>query len=96
MPEADLVRNILKALRTRYPTGVFYKIHTGPYQERGVPDILGCVDGTFVGIEVKTPYNRKGTTRYQEVQLDRIHRAGGVSGVATSIKEALSIVANIK
>ena len=92
MSEATLVRKILKKLKSEYPTGAFYKIHTGPFQERGIPDIFGCLRGRFIAFEVKTPYNRKGATDYQKLQLSRISIAGGKATVITSVKEALEFL----
>lgn len=37
--------------------GLCYKIHGGDlYQETGIPDLLCCIHGIFVGIEVKDPH----------------------------------------
>ena len=87
--EANLVRKILQRLKSEYPMGVWYKIHTGPFQERGVPDILGCLRGRFIAFEVKTPDNKDGVTNYQKLQLDRIKSAEGKAVVVTSVKEVL-------
>lgn len=89
MSEADLVRRIIKALKKKYPKDVWYKIHVGIYQERGIPDILGCHCGRMIGIEVKLPENKKGTTPYQERQIHLITEAGGYATTVTSVKEAL-------
>lgn len=90
--EAVLVRKILQKLKAEYPMGVWYKIHTGPFQERGVPDIVGCLRGRFVAFEVKTPDNKDGVTNYQKLQLDRIASAEGKSTVVTSVKETLQFL----
>ena len=96
MSEKQLVIKIRKALKEQYPKDVYYKIHGGLSQERGMPDILGCHDGRFVGMEVKTPerFAKEGPTEYQKHQLARIKKAGGISGVVTSIHEALQLIAN--
>jgi len=91
--EADLVRKILKRLKAEYDMGVWYKIHTGPFQERGVPDIIGCLRGKFIAFEVKTPENKDGVTNYQRLQLDRIKSAEGKAIVVTSVKEVLKYLA---
>lgn len=48
----------------------------------GVPDILCCVSGTFVGIEVKRPESRNNVSKLQEYNLNLIEKAGGHSLVA--------------
>lgn len=48
----------------------------------GFPDLLACVNGRFVGIEVK--YDKNGTygvTKAQEMRLRHIMNAGGVACV---------------
>lgn len=50
---------------------------TGGYGASGVPDILACYKGRFIGIECKANGNK--TTALQEDNLARIKRAGGVA-----------------
>lgn len=90
--EAVLVRKILQKLKIEYPMGVWYKIHTGPFQERGIPDIIGCLRGRFIAFEVKTPDNKDGVTNYQKLQLSRISSAEGKPTVVTSVKEVLQFL----
>ncbi len=89
MTEAKLVTKIIKALKEKYPKDVWWKIHGGPYQERGIPDIIGCHQGRFIGLEVKLPESKKGLTKYQERQIHLIFEAGGYATKVTSVKEAL-------
>lgn len=89
MAEADLVRKILKALRKEHPKDTWWKIHVGPFQERGIPDIIGCHHGRFIGFEVKLPGKEKKLTMYQTRQLHLINEAGGYATTVTSVKEAL-------
>ena len=62
------------------------KIHGSAYMPAGTPDILACVRGTFVGIEVKKP---KGgvVSALQKLKIKQIRNAGGVALVATSVEE---------
>jgi hypothetical protein len=62
--------------------------------ERGISDIIGIRrrDGKFIAIEVKTPIRKKNLTLDQKVFLNTVKQFGGLSGVATSIDEALEIV----
>lgn len=45
------------------------------YTKCGVPDILACVNGRFVGIEVKTDKNKM--SKIQEYQAEKIKESGG-------------------
>ena len=51
----------------------------------GVPDLLACVHGKFIGIEVKTPNGR--TTKIQDYQIDQINKSGGIALVVTSLEQ---------
>ena len=67
MLEKEFQNRFLKKLRKR---GLFYKIWGGGYQESGIPDILGCYKGFFIGIELKT--NKGKVSELQKYQLKRI------------------------
>lgn len=89
-PEARLSRKIVVRLRA---LGAFVtKVHGGPMQTGGLPDIAGCYKKRFFGIEVKMP-GREGTlTPRQAAKLQAIQDAGGRVGVATSVFEAIEIM----
>ena len=53
--------------------------------QRGCPDILCCVHGQFIAIEVKAGRDR--VSAIQTEQLRRIYLAGGTTFVATNYKE---------
>ncbi|ROL55669.1 VRR-NUC domain-containing protein [Bacteroidetes/Chlorobi group bacterium Naka2016] len=59
----------------------------------GVPDILCCIDGRFVAIEVKA---KRAATALQKVNLERIQRAGGVGAVAYRLEDVQDLVRNIR
>lgn len=52
---------------------------TGGYGRSGVPDIIGCLDGMFFGIECKAGKNKP--TQLQVKNLRDIKKAGGVAMV---------------
>ncbi|OYQ68294.1 VRR-NUC domain-containing protein [Aerococcus sp. 1KP-2016] len=55
----------------------------------GTPDILACVNGYFVAIEVKKPSGGV-VSELQKFQIKKIQNAGGVAFVAKSIDEVKS------
>lgn len=59
----------------------------GAFAVHGVPDIICCVRGLFVGIEVKAPGKERTVTPNQRHHLDRIMDAGGIAIVATSVEQ---------
>ena len=92
MNEKAIVNAIKKAL-TKEGAWVV-KTHGSPFSS-GLPDIIACLNGYFIGIEVKKPETRGTVSPLQQVVLDRIADAGGVSGVATSVDEALELLRGI-
>jgi hypothetical protein len=56
----------------------------------GTSDLIGWKDGIFVAIEVKKP--GKDATPLQQAFLDDVKAAGGISGVARSVEEAVDIL----
>lgn len=75
--------------------GLVYKIHGGDlYQETGIPDLLVCWKGLFVGIEVKDPKGKP--SAMQLLQGMRIKRAGGHFLIAKSLKEVQDYFEKIK
>ena len=57
--EGRLQAAIVRAIKKQYPTAWVFHPVGGPYQETGVPDLVICADGWFVGIEIKNPRPRR-------------------------------------
>lgn len=83
-PESKLVEKILRFLRSNYP-GYWRKIHGGPYQGRGIPDILGCHRGRWFSFEAKMDGNK--ASAIQEDNGQEIQDAGGIWAVVWSVEE---------
>ncbi len=83
-PEGLLVKKIKSILERKYG-GLWIKVHGGPYQQAGIPDLLGCLDGRFIGLEVKIPERKNTLTKLQEQTLNEINLAGGIAEVVTSV-----------
>lgn len=49
------------------------------YSESGTPDILACVNGYFLGIEVKAPEGKP--SELQLAKIEKIRKAGGFAYV---------------
>ena len=74
-PESKVKKKVADVLKT---LGAYYFYPaTGGYGKSGVPDIVGCYEGKFFGIECKAG---KGTpTALQDKNLADIDKAKGVS-----------------
>ena len=92
-PETVLVNKIIKALKQR--GGFWFKVHGSAFQTSGIPDIVGCYQGRFIGFEVKLPETAQATSMRQRLMLKRIYAAGGIPRVITSAQAALGVLERI-
>jgi len=58
----------------------------------GLPDIIVCAEGLFIGLEVKNPESRENTSLRQKYVQQKIKDAGGYAGVVTNSEEAVRAV----
>ena len=78
-PEGAVKDKIKAILRTYKPHIYYFMPAMGAFGKSGVPDIIACVRGTFVAIEVKSDKNKNPPTALQEMNLYEISEAGGIS-----------------
>lgn len=85
-PESKLVRDVRKVFED--VGGRAFKIHGSDegVQEIGIPDLLICLWGEFIGLEVKQP-GAKLRPR-QKLVLHEIFKAGGVAAVVETVGQA--------
>lgn len=89
--ESKLSRKIMSELRLQ---GYFcFKVHGSEYMMAGLPDIIVCAEGLFIGLETKLPSTRSNTSAVQELRHQQINDAGGTAAVICSTSEALVIIA---
>lgn len=69
----------------------FVKIFAGGGMPAGVPDILCCYQGYFIGFENKRPGMGR-ITRVQKVNLDHITQNGGIGVVPQSLSFAKQVL----
>lgn len=85
--ESRRQRKIKKGLLKAFPSSWWTKIHGGWFQEAGIPDLIGCVEGFFFAFEIKEP---DGTiSEIQRVTMKDIRKAGGCSIAVITLEEAL-------
>lgn len=78
-PEAKVKKQVVAVLK-EHGAYYFYPV-TGGYGRSGVPDIVACWKGRFIGIECKAGDNT--TTPLQEKNLREIKDCGGIALVIT-------------
>lgn len=89
-PESKLSRKIMDALRLE---GHFvFKVHGSEYMMAGLPDIIVCAKGLYIGLETKMPATRNNVSTIQKYRHDQIREAGGAAFVVCSVQEALDAV----
>lgn len=82
LPEKKVETDIKKYLDH---IGAYHvKIHGSAFMPAGTPDILACVKGVFVGIEVKKPKGGK-VSDLQKLKIKQIEQAGGIGIVANDV-----------
>lgn len=87
--ESDITKSILKYLKT-LPRCFFWKEHGGIYGTSGIPDIIVCIDGRFIALEVKTQKGK--TTPLQNAAIRKIRSSGGFAFVVRSVEEAKNAI----
>ncbi len=77
MTEKQFQNKVISFLKAQ---NIYYvKVWGGGYQKAGIPDLLCCIKGKFVALELKT---EKGTaTVLQKYNLFKIQEAGGYARV---------------
>lgn len=94
MLERDIVAAIKRYLLTLGSDVFFWKEHGGPYGTSGIPDIIICYKGRFIGMECKLPGGR--LTELQKCALDKINRAGGIARRVESVADAMEIIQQVE
>ncbi len=89
MKESHIQRKIIQTIERLGG----YCVNVVQAGKAGTPDIVCCVDGKFVGIEVKRPGFK--ARELQAHHLEKIREAGGVSFVAHSVSEALAFLGEV-
>ena len=76
MKEKNFQMKIKKEIKDR--GGWCVKFFANAYTQSGVPDILACYNGRFIGIEAKGDSKGYGATALQKHSIEEIKKAGGI------------------
>jgi Holliday junction resolvase len=92
-PEKKVKAKVVAQLKT-LGAYYFYPV-TGGYGASGVPDIVACLKGRFIGIECKANGNKP--TALQQMNLDKIAAQGGIALVIdeTNVNELKGMIENV-
>ena len=89
MLESTIQARIMKGLKD---AGV-YAHKNIVSNKKGIPDIICCVRGTYVALEVKRPGGKP--TELQLYNLEQIRKSGGIAEIVYSLEEVQIILRNI-
>jgi hypothetical protein len=89
-PEAKLVKKLQDMFRKR--GAACFKIHGGdnPFQAVGIPDLLLCYRGQFIGAEVKMP--GEPLRPAQVVALGEIYKGGGIAAIIETVEQGRKLL----
>ena len=91
MLEKDIIAAIRRYLATLGGDAFFWKEHGGALGTSGIPDIICCYKGRFLGLEAKLPGGR--LTALQKRALEKINRAGGIARRVESVDDVKAVIA---
>jgi hypothetical protein len=73
--------------------GIYYfKVHGSKFMEPGISDIISCVNGRFVGIEVKRPGAKREQSAQQKVHERNVKKSGGIYILADCLEDVTSVI----
>ena len=93
MLERDIVTAIRKYLASLGSDVFFWKEHGSVYGTNGVPDIICCYKGRFLGLECKLPGGR--LTELQKRTIEKINRSGGVACRVESVEDVKRVIERV-
>ena len=89
--ETNLQRKVQEYLVSK---GAYeFKVHGSAYMKSGIPDIISCYKGKFIGIECKVGKNKM--SKVQEEHRDMILSAEGIHILAYKLEDVVKIFENL-
>lgn len=67
-----------------------WTVKTIQCNKAGVCDILACMDGRFIALEVKTEIGK--ASALQERTIKQINHAGGIAAIVRSVEEVKDVL----
>jgi len=88
MKEQTIQAKIIKHLESKGA----YVVKVVSANRAGIPDVLACLEGKFIGVEVK---NEKGIpSPLQLYNIRRIVDSGGIAGICRSVGDVDKLLTN--
>ena len=93
MLEKDIVAAVKRYLSSLGDDIFFWKEHGGSYGCAGIPDIICCYKGRFLGLECKLLGGR--LTQLQKRAIEKINRAGGIACRVESVEDVRRVIKRV-
>lgn len=93
-PEKRLEHLVMFSIGTQFPGENFvWKFHASEFDPPGIPDIIGSIQGRFVGLELKMEGNY--FSEFQKTKMLLISQSGGIAcGVIQMKDESVWLLTN--
>jgi hypothetical protein len=76
-----------------FQKGIYhFKVHGSKFMPVGLPDIVCCFEGSFLGIEVKRPGAKNEQSEQQKVHERNINKSKGTYLLVDSLEEVVDYV----
>ena len=76
-----------------FQQGIYhFKVHGSKFMPAGIPDIVCCFNGSFLGIEVKRPGAKNEQSEQQKVHERNIVKSGGTYLLVDDVEEVVAYV----
>lgn len=79
MAAEKVFENEIKKFLNKLPNTWYFKYWAGPYSKSGIPDIIACVNGHFVAMEVKAENGQASELQKRNIKL--IEKSNGVAWI---------------
>lgn len=75
---------------------LYFKVHGSKFMEPGISDIIACICGRFVAIEVKATGLKRTETEQQKIFGSNVIKSNGLYYLVDSLEEVIDIVEGIE
>lgn len=94
--EKNLQNKVIEHIKTTYKKEAWFLNTVGSASQRsGIPDILACVNGKFIGIELKREDGSGRPSPQQEIEVKKINQAGGYAIISSDYNEIKNFIYSI-
>jgi Holliday junction resolvase len=94
MKESEVQKKLMQRIVATFPGIYLRKIAQGAYSRGGILDLVGCLNGKFFSIEVKTADGN--LSKLQELEIKEITNAKGLALVCYDATDFDYIITRLK